>query len=296
MNQFSKKLEVSGYNQMQRRDIIESGVIGYERRVERQNGQRHRRCVDTKKERQVRKLTGKNTWFKIPTKKDKTEKTDKPPAPTTHQTQKGRRNRKDKKRNTNEDRQKRRQPTTVLFVPRTEGGELARRLKDKETEIARNSYETVRIVERNGDRIEHVLVQQDPFGDEMCDRPDCLLCLTTDKERGTCRKTNLVYCISCNTCSKEGRRCQYWGETACSRYQRGAEHRGDLESKRDTGHIFKHLMERHPTVDLTDKKAEDLFSMKVHKRYTSAMDCQLGEALCITRGGHGLRRNNELKR
>ena len=40
--------------------------------------------------------------------------------------------------------------------------------------------------------------------------------------------------------------------------------------------MFKHLTERHPTIDMTDKKAEELFSMKVHKRYNSAMDGQLG--------------------
>ena len=82
--------------------------------------------------------------------------------------------------------------------------------------MARNSYQTVRIVQRNGDRVENLLVQQDPFGEEKCDRQDCLLCLTTDKEKGVCRKTNRVYCNSCTTCSKEGGRCQYWGETARS--------------------------------------------------------------------------------
>ena len=41
----------------------------------------------------------------------------------------------------------------------------------------------------------------------------------------------------------------------------------------------KHLTERHPELDMTDpsnKIAEKFFRMKINKRYTTAMDHQLG--------------------
>ena len=85
-----------------------------------------------------------------------------------------------------------------------------------------------------------------------------------------------------------GGQCQYWGETARSGYLRGAEHRGDLEAHRETGHMVKHLKERHPTIDLSNpdnRIAEKYFTMKLHKKFRSAMDRQLGEALSISRAG-----------
>ena len=44
----------------------------------------------------------------------------------------------------------------------------------------------------NGNKLEHTLVKKDPFGEDMCSRQDCLLCLTQEKPEGRCRKTNLL--------------------------------------------------------------------------------------------------------
>ena len=64
LNNFDNKLEVSGYDARQRRDILESGVVGYKRKIERQEGVRHRKNTDTKGERLAKKLCGKTTWYK----------------------------------------------------------------------------------------------------------------------------------------------------------------------------------------------------------------------------------------
>ena len=96
-----------------------------------------------------------------------------------------------------------------MFVPRTRGGELARRLKEKELELAKHTFQAVRIVERNGHRLEHLLVKQDPFGDERCTRRDCLMCITAEKDIGQSRKTNIVFVTDCKLCRGEGGKFQY---------------------------------------------------------------------------------------
>ena len=49
-----------------------------------------------------------------------------------------------------------------------------------------------------------------------------------------------------------------------------------------------HLNDHHPEIDLRDpnnRLAETHFTMKLHKRYKTPMDRQLGEAICIQRAG-----------
>ena len=79
-------------------------------------------------------------------------------------------------------------------------------MKLKEEEIGRITSQRVRIVERNGERLEHLLTKPDPFGEEKCSDKSCLLCLTSKKEAGRCRKTNLVYKIECTVCKGKGGR------------------------------------------------------------------------------------------
>ena len=81
---------------------------------------------------------------------------------------------------------------------------------------------------------------------------------------------------------------EYWGETARSCYLRGAEHCQDLQDLAPTSHMAKHLVEHHPEMNLEDpsrREAKDYFSMSLHKKYNSAMERQLGEAICIARAG-----------
>ena len=113
------------------------------------------------------------------------------------------------------------------------------------------------------------------------------MCLTTDKDRGLCRQTNIVYEIQCRPCQAQGSQVHYWGETARSAFERGSEHRKDLEHMRG-GHMETHLIEKHPNICLADPKnrqAETNFTFKIHQKHKSALDRQLGEAITIARHG-----------
>ena len=59
VNEFCNKLRRSGYSTKQQMEIIEGGLLGYKRRITRQNGIRHRNCRDTEQARENKKLTGK---------------------------------------------------------------------------------------------------------------------------------------------------------------------------------------------------------------------------------------------
>ena len=67
---------------------------------------------------------------------------------------------------------------------------------EKERELSKHTLQIVKVVERNGDRIEHLLVKADPMGERLCSRPECFVCSTTYKDKGKCRLTNLVYHVA----------------------------------------------------------------------------------------------------
>ena len=221
LNTFDDKMKRSGYSSTQRKEIIESGIVGYKRKIIRQKGVRQRKGTETLKTGRKKKLAGKRNWFRNRKKQDGDRKRDE--KVEKDKTKKAGKNLRDRKKGKDETD---RTPAAVIFIPRTQGGELARRIREIEKDLAKHSLQTVKVVERNGDRIEHLLVKVDPLGDPLCQRPECFSCKTTDKDQGKCRQTNIVYRIQCNPCNTLGSKVNYWGETSRSAFERGAEHLG----------------------------------------------------------------------
>ena len=158
----------------------------------------------------------------------------------------------------------------------------------KEKELNKFTMQKVKIIERNGKIIEHLLCKSDPWGDDRCEREDCFMCLSSEKEVGKCRKSNVVYHITCRLCEGKGEKVQYWGESSRSGYLRGREHRQDLENKEEGSHMLRHLETKHPELDLEDPenvRAEKHFKMEMDRQYSTAMDRQISEALAIARSG-----------
>ena len=67
---------------------------------------------------------------------------------------------------------------SVLFVPVTRGGKLAKELKKREQEINQNSHERIKIIEGGGIQMKNILVKKNPFPEEKCERKKCILCNT----------------------------------------------------------------------------------------------------------------------
>ena len=66
-------------------------------------------------------------------------------------------------------------PSAILFVPRTKEVKLADLLREKELELSKTLKQKVKIVERSGTRLEHLLCKSDPWGDLDCGRDNCLI-------------------------------------------------------------------------------------------------------------------------
>ena len=94
-----------------------------------------------------------------------------------------------------------------MFVPYTPGGELAKKLREAETELGRQTGIKIKIVEKTGTKLVDLIHKSDPWQGIDCGRDLCLLCRTKKEteqdERQDCTQRNIVYETWCITCEKK---------------------------------------------------------------------------------------------
>ena len=169
-----------------------------------------------------------------------------------------------------------------MFVPYTPGGELARRLKEVETQLGKLTGARIKIVEKVGTKLVDMLHQADPWQGMDCQREKCLICSTklkTERDRRKdCTKRNVVYetwCLNCERTEEEKigdgedddkiirerreniKKYKYIGETARSAYERGLEHLRDFGEMKLDSHMLKHYMEEHEGEDMENIRDEN---------------------------------------
>ena len=278
---FITKMRVSGYRQDQIKRIVEAGLKGYQNKLEkaRKSGQEiHRSSKSTEKQRFVKKLLDKNNWFR---KKRSRLESDEDEAGIKNYDgpkQKAKFVRKvEGKKNENSN------PITVLFVPKTPGGELARRLKEAEAEIEKITGDRVKVVEKAGVMLKNLLHKANPWAGDQCGRQDCLVC--RQEKGGNCRQRNVTYSTECKKCQeKGGKKSKYYGESARTTYERGLEHKRDYQNAKEDSHMAKHWLEDHPGEERPE------FAMKLARAHTSALLRQIHEAVLIEMANE----NNEI--
>ena len=270
VDQFSYQLRLSGYSVEQSRDIVKAGLTGYENLLERSRKEKknlHRSAEEGQEERRKKKVLAKGNWFK----KKRKRGGEKESFLT---------NRKKK------EKIKKNEPetVTVMFVPQTPHGELAKRLQKEEDKIAKMTKERIKIVERSGTTIKQILHKSNPWASGHCNRVDCLMCANGDGKQN-CREKNIVYQISCMECAADRAaaadsdlaKCRlaiYTGQTSRTGYERGKEHFIGLQKKNENNPLFKHASESHDNKDVQ-------FRMKVVKRHFSAMSRLIHESVVI---------------
>ena len=257
LSMYMRKLERSGYSESVRRNVALSGVRGYLRMVkeEEEGGRRvNRPRQDGEEERRFKKLAGKSNWFRSPAKKAVS-------------------NRKLNRRRMPSKRTKVKTVDTVMFVPHTPGGELAKRLQEAEDRFVKNrSGGRVKFVERGGSALRDVLCNKNPWSSEGCGRGEsCFICRS---KPGGCQKEGIVYSLTCQECLSKGILAQYHGESARSGWTRGLEHLSLLENEDDSSPLWKHCVEHHENIKVQ-------FSMKVEKSHQSPMTRQIHESCAI---------------
>ena len=156
------RLLVSGYSPDQTREIIESGLKGYSRKLSRsiRTGiPLHRPAASALQGRIKKNLTEKSSWYK---KKPKgIGNKDKP-----------------KSRHGENNSPCRNVPKviSVMFVAKTPGSGLANRLKEADNKISEIMEDKLRFVERSGNNLRSLLHRADPWDGQKCDNGKCLIC------------------------------------------------------------------------------------------------------------------------
>ena len=120
--------------------------------------------------------------------------------------------------------------TTVLFVPITKGGILAKEVKKRLEELNRNSKERFKVVESGGIELKSLLIKKDPFPKSKCDQKKCFICNSekSDHVKFECTSNSVGYRLLCDTCMERGLVRVYEGESSRSARVRGSEHLRDL--------------------------------------------------------------------
>ena len=264
---YIRKLKISGYSKSQIKEIISSGLKGYVTKVERaeEEGRSfHRGATQTLAGRQKKKLTQKTNWYKKKKGKQDTDGGGK------------RGNRRPKIQEGKDQEIK-----SILFVPRTKGGELAARLRKEEETLGKMTGYRVKVVERSGKMVKRMLHKSNSWAGEDCGREDCLVCAHQGGEEGgagDCKRRNIVYATTCLECKKEGKEVNYFGESARTSFERGKEHQSDYESLASDSHMLKHHILEH------SGREENLpFSMKILRSHMTAFSRQIHEAVVIQR-------------
>ena len=280
VDSYTDRLVRSGYSQSQVREIIVSGLMGYENKVtraKRDNIPLHRPAAATLKNRLHKKLTQKQNWYKgkkksnsqskQTTKKSKTEPKSAPPI------------------------------VSVMFVQYTPHSQLLQQMRQMESKITAVTGDRVKLVERSGTKLRHLLVSSDPWRNRKCGDKMCLICSNPLNTSFTCRKRNVSYKTYCLKCADDAGMDSktinknisenikfYFGETFRDAYTRGKEHLSDYRAETEDSRMLKHLSEDHPGCDPSDIK----FGMSVVKSHKSSFERQIFESILIFRAGKNI--------
>ena len=272
---YIKKLKISGYSQEQTRSIIISGLKGYQTKLERSRKsgiKLHRSAKTTVNSRYKKKLTEKTNWFRKK-RKDSEEGAEKVSTEKRKPSSEGKRW---CTQAAQANQAKTMQTVTVLFVPRTPGGELASRLRKAEEELSVITGDKIKIVEKTGVMMKRILHRSNPWAGDLCGRVDCLVCMHGGEGGGDCRRRNITYRTSCRACHSQGKDRSYYGESSRTAFERGKEHLSGFQSENIDNHMFKHYSDEHQGEEIS-------FSMKVIKGHMSAFTRQIHEAVIIQR-------------
>ena len=224
-------------------------------------------------ERQKKKLLGQTNWFKKKN-ENRTEI----------------RNNRNKSKHMNTEAPA--QVVSVLFVPKTGGSVLQKRLQQLEPGLSAISGERVRYVERTGVTIKQLLHRNNPWAGAPCYRAaSCLSCASDKDTKDNCSKRSIVYEVHCRFCrdlaeasrtsgKEDGLDYIYVGHTKESCYVRGLGHQKSMENamkgESDTSHMAHHINTTHGGL-----VSEAKFVMKKIKSYPSTFLRILAESIRI---------------
>ena len=273
VQEFMDDLNAMGYTELWRAKVIKASLIGYMKvlRMEDQGKtKRNREGHMTVRMRRFKKLLGTKEWFRMDDmdlEVDFEEETRPKSKPG------GRRHVQN---------QERKRTEAVIFVPHTPKGALRAKLIEMERSAPFTA--NVKYTESLGRSVFSELRRADPWA-EHCQREKCYLCRT---QPGKCTTQGIVYFFDCIECKVQGKQSRYYGESARTSYDRGAEHLNAVINMDPASPLVEHHLEMH-------QDREPSFEMKVHSQHRSALQRQATEGYLIGsfKGDHLMNRRGE---
>ena len=275
LSNFMKKMKRSGYCRKTRRNVLLAGLKGYFRMVkEEEAGGRkvNRPRWEGASSRRLKKLGAKANWFK---RKGKSNI-----KVAWKSRGKGRSGKKVAEENT--------EIESIMFVPHTPGGELARILQEADDKFRKGKgLGKIKMVERGGTTLKQILCRSNPWVKEGCGRGnDCFPCRGEGGAGGNCQQEGIVYKISCEQCKVRGVTSEYVGESSRTAFLRGAEHLADLASRSEKSPLWKHCTEEHAGVEVQ-------FRMRVVRKHRTPLTRQIQESVEIENSAANILMNSK---
>jgi hypothetical protein len=133
--------------------------------------------------------------------------------------------------------------SSVIFVPHTPDSKLAKMLRNTMERIMGGQRGGMKIVEQVGASVVSMVQRADPWKEQNCERPECIVCL---QGKGDCEKESVRYRVTCAECEEEF---VYEGETSANGYHRGKQHIDLYHSRsqvnREKSFMWKHAEDQH---------------------------------------------------
>ena len=298
-NQYTQELKNSEYPYRTAKEIIISGLRGLQTKIKLRkikNQEFYRSAHSTASQRAKKKLVSKENWYK----QQETQENSCGQENTKENARKGvpEKPETSSKKNKNQESKIK----AVMFVPFTQGSELAKLLRENEENLVKLTGSKVKIVERTGTKIQDLLTRSNPWKGHDCQRENCLLCFTKlrteNNKTQDCHQRNIVYETRCLTCQEQeiGRienleisekektelknkikLFKYIGESSRSSFERGWEHLNDLTSLSNKSHMLKHILIEHQEQEISEIK----FGMKILKTCRTSFERQIYESVAI---------------
>ena len=125
------------------------------------------------------------------------------------------------------------------------------------------------VIEKAGSNLKSRLQKSNPFPDNTCPDPECILC--ENNSNSMCRRNNVTYEVKCDLCKDI-----YIGETSRNLYTRIKEHLSDYRNKSKDSVLYRHAVAKH------SHNQHVPYTAKVTGVHRDALSRQLTEAVSIS--------------
>ena len=159
---------------------------------------------------------------------------------------------------------------SVLFVPASQGSQLAKEIQNIEAANRQGRTTRIKVVELAGQTVRNTIARNYPWSFEGYDSEECFHCKTNQKPTISCRRPGVGYTITCTLC---GVLAQYQGESGRNMFSRGKDHLREFRGRVSSNCMVIHSNRyHHGSRDLT-------YKMEPTGVFNTALDRQLDESM-----------------